>query len=178
MQQPGQPQPPKKLQDFNEELKNLCAKYQYELSAVEVPLYNPWGAVIGHRTTIQAFDISPKDQVPASTNENAAPQPEATPDAPAPIPPAPVAPTPAPTPETQNALFMPHALPAVPQPDPLANTQPVPNLPDTKKNDEAAQPNVNPNVPQSVPESQPSSDNTNQPADPANSIPGNDQPTS
>lgn len=173
---PQPQQPPKKLQDFNEELKNLCAKYQYELSAVEVPLYNPWGAIIGHRTTIQAFDISPKDQVPVSTDENAAPaQPEATPPA-APIPPADPTTTPPPAPEVQNAPFMPHAVPAVPPVDPLADAQPVPNLPDTKKNEEA-QANVNPSEP-SVPASQPSTENTNPQPDPASSTPGNDQPTS
>lgn len=169
MQQNGQgAQPPKKLLDFNEELKNLCVKYQYELQAVEQDILNPWGIRIGVRTTIQAFDVSPQDQqTPADPNPQAAaaPTPPAA-DQEVPTPPA------APLPPTTEP-----ALPNTPQDVPTVPADPAADDAQKKSEEDAQQlPSTNPTSSDTV--STPSTESINQPADPANSIPGSDQPSS
>lgn len=165
-----QQQPPKKLQDFNNDLKELCAKYQYELSAVMAPLYNPWGAKIGERTTIQAFDVSPKDQVPLTPTET--PQTPATPadpTIPMPSSPAPVPPLP-PVPGVPE-----QPVPTVPPVDPTAGQTPVPGMPeDGKKNDPKSP--VNQSVDPSVPANPSSIENSNPSPVPSVSTPDNQQP--
>lgn len=54
---PQQPQPPQKLIDFNEELKALCLKYQYELRPVM-----HFDQLQGIGMSLQATDVSPKDE--------------------------------------------------------------------------------------------------------------------
>lgn len=172
----GPQQPPKKLQDFNNDLKKLCDQYQYELQAVEEPIYNPWGAIIGHRSTIRAFDVSPKDQVPASTTENAAAttQPAPTPTPAVPTPPAPSVPTPpaAPVPPTTPTPNTPTDVPPVP----TAPATPADPMADQgKKNEGEAQPNGQPAPSDTA--NPPSTENTNPQPDPASSTPdSNPQP--
>lgn len=143
---------PQKLKDFQQELNELCAKYQYELGAVLEPIHNPWGAIIGERATIQAFDVSPKDQ------------PQDTPPA---TPTPPIADQTAPTP-----LAAPEP-PAPPQDAPATPNVPtdVPSTPEdpAKKNEGEAQPN-NQSAP-AEPANPPSIDATNPQPDPANSTP-------
>lgn len=60
-------QPSQKLTDFNNDLKALCAKYQYELAAKMQ--YTEEGAF----PRIFALDVSPK--IPAQPQEQTAPDP-------------------------------------------------------------------------------------------------------
>lgn len=70
---PQGPTPPQKLIDFNNDLKALCAKYQYELKAILQ------AGEQGIFPILTAVDVSPKDAgVPLNTDPNAAnPQPAA-----------------------------------------------------------------------------------------------------
>lgn len=117
---PNGPQPaPQKLIDFNEELKGLCAKYQYELRVV-----HQFDPLQGHFAVIQAFDVSPKNEGVSLT------QPANTP----------------PVDPTQNPASNPAAQPAVPTTaPPLANPNPGAGLPaPEEKKTEVAPVNASP----------------------------------
>lgn len=137
-----QPQPPQKLLDFNEELKALCTKYQYELGATIVPQLNAYGAQIGITAAVQVFEVSPK---PAGVPLNATQSPDAQPAAAQPAPAAaPVPPTPAAPTEAKPDAPAPH-VDNVPTPavDPASEAKPDP-VADAKKNASVSENPANP----------------------------------
>jgi len=70
---PAQPQtPPQKLVDFNEELKALCAKYQYELSAVGQLIVNDvspkvTGVPLQSEAPVEVPIVEPTPETPVET---------------------------------------------------------------------------------------------------------------